>query len=421
MRLRWLLLAVMFVAPSAGSASASSWLYVLEGTFRQEIDYVYRVLLEPDWSVSATVPQLRDTEQPWYAVDVLDQTIGSSLAPSSEWTETDSWGTRWTTFFWNQLSEQTPFERTSRLVSEATYGAMHTRDPYPLDPKVVSSLPREALKATQNIQKDDPAIVALAREAVAGCATELEAVVRLLSAVCERTVYACSADLCEPVYRIDAVYTLGLGKGNCVSYAYLALALLRAAGIPAVEANGFVVDREESHAGHAWISVYFPSCGWVEFESADWMPAYGEVPRTFLMPQHVTAYVGEGKGISTARFSEVHETAFTILERPEAKASVASTCRAGETVAWACSLDVPGWDPVTVDLSLSGVPAGWRATLSAESIDVDPNASTGALDVLVALSPPAAAKAGQAATVSVQARSGGAVVGEVTLTVTVAP
>ncbi|MEW5826329.1 MAG: transglutaminase domain-containing protein [Candidatus Bipolaricaulota bacterium] len=412
-------LIVMAISCLAMGAS-SSWLYVLEGTFRQEIDYVYRVMLEPDWSVSATVPQLRETTQPWYAVDVLGETIGSTLAPSSEWTETDGWGTRWTTFFWNQLVDSTTFERTTRLVSDATYGAMHTNDPYPLDRKVTSSLPREALRATQSIQKDDAAISALARAAVAGCATELEAVARLLSVACERTVYACSADLCEPVYRVDAVYTLELGKGNCVSYANLVLALLRSAGIPAVAAHGFVVDREESHAGHAWISVYFPSWGWVEFESADWMPAYGEVPTTFLMPQHVTAYLGEGQGVSTAGFSEEHQTSFTILERPEAKASVEATCGAGETVAWALSVDGRCDEPTVVELTISGVPAGWRATLSNDSPILDPS-SPRALDVLLAVTPPASSARGEAATLLVRATVNGTHVGEASFAVTVGP
>jgi len=406
-------------AAAASAVPDPSWLYVLEGKHVQETDYAYRIFLEPDWSVSATFPRLREAQQPWYTVRVEESSVQASTAVASEWTEEDTWGNRWQTVYWSQLAERTTLERRALVVTEAMYGPVRTRDPYPLSKSARSSVPRAALSATDVVQKDDASIKDLAEEAVRGCVSELEAVARILALVGRRVVYACSADLCEPVYRVDAAYALEIGKGNCVSFANLALALLRAAGIPAVEANGFVADREESHAGHAWISVYFPAWGWVELESADWMPAYGETPRTFLMPQHITAYVGEGRGIATTGFSEEHAAAFTVLERPERKETAFASCAVGETVAWACAVEVPDGEGGTVQISLSGLPAGWSCTLSEDVVTLDMNPMARARDVLVAITPPAGAYPGQSATVTVRGTSAGADVGAVALTVTV--
>jgi transglutaminase-like putative cysteine protease len=413
--------AVLLAAFAVGAAPAPKlpWLYVLEGKLVQETEYVYRVLMDPAWSVTATLPELRETAQPWYTVRVEEASVQASTAPSNEWAEEDTWGNRWRSLYWPQLAEALTLERRAVVVSEAVYGAVRTSDPYPLTKAARSAVPRSALSATQNIQKDDSTIVALAGEAVKGCVSELEAVARILALVGQRVVYACSADLCEPVYRVDAVYALELGKGNCVSYANLALALLRAAGIPAVAVNGFVADREESHASHAWISVYFPTWGWVEFESSDWMPAYGEAPRSLLMPQHITSYVAEERGVATAPFSEEHHAAFSILERPERKESVSATCRAGETVAWACSVEVPSGEGGTVALSFTTLPSGWTGTLSEATVTLDSNPVAHARDVLVAVTPPASAGVGQSATLTVRATCDGADVGTATLTVTV--
>jgi transglutaminase-like putative cysteine protease len=247
---------------------------------------------------------------------------------------------------------------------------------------------------------------------------EIEAVVRILSRVRESVRYACGKDLCEPVYRVDALATLDKGIGNCVCYANLALALLRAAGIPAKYVTGIVADRTESHAAHAWISAYFPSWGWVEFESADWMPASGLVPRTFNMPQHITIYTGGGFGITKAPFSELHEIDYEVLSHPEIRTGIEGSVGAGSSVSWFITVSSPV--SRTIDLEVRGLPPGWYGAFAQGSIEID--ADSGPLhsyDVLFTVVPPPTAKPGDEAEITLSGSSGGALLGEMTVRVRV--
>jgi transglutaminase-like putative cysteine protease/tetratricopeptide (TPR) repeat protein len=64
-------------------------------------------------------------------------------------------------------------------------------------------------------------------------------------------------------------------KGYCTYYAFAMTLLLRSLGIPARVAAGFFVDPEtgifdyypvRSDMAHAWVEVYFPDYGWIEFD-----------------------------------------------------------------------------------------------------------------------------------------------------------
>jgi len=373
------------------ASGAEPWLYAMEGTFRQETRYTYHLEFEPESRrFDVTVPLLQDVEQPWYTVTILDQTLTSDVPWQSRYEEADPWGwpNVWSILSWGPGAERIQVERSVRAISEALYGPILSADPFPVE---AFRLPMEAydqLIATSFIQSGDPAIVSEAERLVAGARTELEAVVRILGYVRREIRYACAKDLCDPVLRVDAVATLEKGVGNCVCYANLAIALLRAVGIPAAEANGFVADRDESRASHAWISVYFPSWGWVEFESSDWMPAYREAPVTFLMPQHLTIYVTEGRGISSEAPSEFHEASFEILERPTIQTSLEADVALGGAVAWVITVEIADWEAHTIQLTTEGVPEGWYVSLSEESISFDPeNAPSNSVDLLLTAIP----------------------------------
>lgn len=124
-------------------------------------------------------------------------------------------------------------ERIVHATSEAIYGAIRLPDPFPVSLDALPSYCIDALGATSACPSDDPLLAAFAEGLTAASATELDAVVRVLSWIRREIEYACSKDLCDPVYRTDALYTMEKRKGNCVSYANLAIALLRPAGIPA--------------------------------------------------------------------------------------------------------------------------------------------------------------------------------------------
>ncbi len=84
---------------------------------------------------------------------------------------------------------------------------------------------------------------------------------------------------------------LKLRKGVCQDLAHLMIACLRNIGLPARYVSGYLETmpppgKEKlvgSDASHAWVSVYFPDVGWVEFD-----------PTNCLMPsyQHITVAYG---------------------------------------------------------------------------------------------------------------------------------
>ncbi len=86
-------------------------------------------------------------------------------------------------------------------------------------------------------------------------------------------------------------YVLKAKKGVCQDFAHLMITCFRNMGLPAQYVSGYIETfpapgKEKltgSDASHAWVSVYFPSIGWVEFD-----------PTNNLTPVdgHVTIAVG---------------------------------------------------------------------------------------------------------------------------------
>ena len=80
-------------------------------------------------------------------------------------------------------------------------------------------------------------------------------------------------------------------KGVCQDFAHLMIACLRNMGLPARYVSGYIETvpppgKEKligSDASHAWVAVYFPQIGWVEFD-----------PTNNLLPsfKHITVAVG---------------------------------------------------------------------------------------------------------------------------------
>ena len=74
----------------------------------------------------------------------------------------------------------------------------------------------------------------------------------------------------------DPVRTLNLGSGSCRDLAMLMIAVLRSRGIAARFVSGYVHLAQEAHNDdddcdtggntHAWVQVYVPGPGWVDFD-----------------------------------------------------------------------------------------------------------------------------------------------------------
>jgi len=79
---------------------------------------------------------------------------------------------------------------------------------------------------------------------------------------------------------------LKLRKGVCQDFAHLMIACLRNMGLPARYVSGYIETlpppgKEKlvgSDASHAWVAVYFPEIGWVEFDPTNnLMPSYKHI------------------------------------------------------------------------------------------------------------------------------------------------
>ncbi|MFA5957266.1 transglutaminase domain-containing protein [Hyphomicrobium sp.] len=95
-----------------------------------------------------------------------------------------------------------------------------------------------------------------------------------------------ATDVSTPVTKVFA-----MRRGVCQDFAHLALACFRALRIPARYVSGYLHTRppvgrpklQGADASHAWISVWSPECGWVDFD-----PTNGIIVRD----EHVTVAYG---------------------------------------------------------------------------------------------------------------------------------
>ncbi|WP_447973337.1 transglutaminase domain-containing protein [Nitrospira sp. Kam-Ns4a] len=198
-------------------------------------------------------------------------------APSAVQERTDPYGNRVLALVW-----RTPAPGELQIVSEydvrasVTFAPVAAVAPYPLPASAIPADAAPYLKPSEQAQADDPAIRELANGLVKGARTQGEAVTRLLYWVVDHLHYTL-----EPA-GYDALTTKREGKGNCQNYTHLAIALLRAAGIPARMVRGrtlekpWEVDEDNGRrrwtarwaAGrHAWLEIYYPDQGWLMYDS----------------------------------------------------------------------------------------------------------------------------------------------------------
>ena len=86
-----------------------------------------------------------------------------------------------------------------------------------------------------------------------------------------------ATDISTPIAEV-----LKARRGVCQDFAHLSLAALRALGLPARYVSGYLLTRpppgkvklQGSDASHAWVSVWAPDIGWVDFD-----PTNGLMPR----------------------------------------------------------------------------------------------------------------------------------------------
>jgi len=141
----------------------------------------------------------------------------------------------------------------------------------------IKELPEDTklyLKATKLVQSSDEEILSLSKQLTANSNTLYEAVNNIINFVTDNVKYTYN----PPQY--DALYTLRTKTGNCQNFAHLAIALLRAAGVPArivggislkepwrvPAGKGSTLIQSMGQGGHAWLEVYFPDLGWLLYD-----------------------------------------------------------------------------------------------------------------------------------------------------------
>ena len=95
-----------------------------------------------------------------------------------------------------------------------------------------------------------------------------------------------ATDVSTPIERV-----LELKRGVCQDFAHLAIAALRSLGLPARYVSGYLLTRPPpgqmklagTDASHAWLSVWAPQTGWIDFD-----PTNGIIPSG----EHITVAYG---------------------------------------------------------------------------------------------------------------------------------
>jgi transglutaminase-like putative cysteine protease len=204
------------------------------------------------------------------ALDGLD--VAFSPQPESVADETDRFGNRFRKVAWRNLTGDVRVAVTFTGRVKAALSAMESKAPFPV--KGIPKGEEVFLRSTAEVQSDSREIAELAAGLTAHAATEYEAITAVLNHVSDTVRYAYN----PPQY--DALYTLRSGSGNCQNFAHIAMALLRAAGIPArivggislkepwkipIGHNSFLA-QSMGQGGHAWIEIYFPDLGWLSYD-----------------------------------------------------------------------------------------------------------------------------------------------------------
>jgi transglutaminase-like putative cysteine protease len=139
-------------------------------------------------------------------------------------------------------------------------------------PPPVAALSPEARSALAEPRADDPALDAASRRVLAGAATTLEAVERVI-AFTSRSVSYVLPDGSE-----TASEALRSGRGSCVGRSLLAAELLLRAGVAVRQVTGLLIAADPKEltpesrlvynadlggVRHRWIEVFVPGLGWV--------------------------------------------------------------------------------------------------------------------------------------------------------------
>jgi len=301
MRLRasilWLSTVLLFL-PAAGMGKALVVEGKLDGTVavRKTVTFAVEKPLEV-FSYQFSIPATYDTAGNVQRLDAFQ--VEFNPEPGEDNETTDDFGNRYRKVVWRNLTSDIRMTISYTTEITANLSPRTSSTPFPLPP--VPERERVFLRKSKLVQSDAGQIVQLAGELTAGAVTEHQAVSAILSHVADAIVYQYSPK------QYDALYGLATGSGNCQNFAHLAVALLRASGIPArvvigqalkdnwkmpMDKQGSFLVQGMGEGLHAWIEVYYPDLGW--------LPCDPQQSRFFTSTRHIKF----GHGVDAKDVSE---------------------------------------------------------------------------------------------------------------------
>ncbi|MGB9711177.1 MAG: transglutaminase-like domain-containing protein [Thermodesulfovibrio sp.] len=265
---------IIFVSFLVNAYNAFSKTLILEGSLQSKIQLIQQMRFEvtkPLESLSFRFALPKDFTNKFVSQRIQSLDIKIEPEPEKFEKEIDRYGNHWGIASWRNLYKSVTVTVRFEVFVGSEIKAENSHAEFPL--KNIPESERLFLKSTALVQSENPEIIKLSRALTDKATTEYEAVTRILNWVADNVKYTYNPP------HFDALWTLKTGKGNCQNFAHLAVALLRASGIPARVVGGislkeswkiplgksFLV-QSMGQGGHAWIEIYFSDLGWLSYD-----------------------------------------------------------------------------------------------------------------------------------------------------------
>jgi transglutaminase-like putative cysteine protease len=268
------LMMVILCVPLYFASTGHTENYILNGRMGSVIRYELQEQITAGEGIKKLVMSFvvpRTYHSPTYKQEIKDFDLRFTPEPQERESRSDSRGNHIIVAAWTKPPAMIDVRLSCSALNDTGLVKLETSAPFPLE-KMGPGLD-DYLKATRQVQSEDPRIRDLAVKLTQGVKTEFDAVQRIISWVVDHVHYV------TPPKQYDALYSLDSGKGNCQNYSHLSAALLRASGIPVRIVNGVTLNRpfdiavkdgvltfKMGQGRHSWIEVWFPDLDWVPFD-----------------------------------------------------------------------------------------------------------------------------------------------------------
>ncbi len=286
-RFKHLILVFTIFAASVSSVWAKT--LVVEGKLDGTVTVKKNITFSVDQTLSQftyqfSVPSIYNSSGNIQRLD--DFQVSAKPQPTEDKETTDQYGNRSRKLVWRKLQGDAQVAISYTTGITATISPRTSLSPFPLQD--VPDSERRFLKKSKLVQSEAPQVIELAGELTRGITTEHQAVSAILTHVADAIKYEYSPK------QFDALYGLSTGTGNCQNFSHLAVALLRASGIPArvsigqtlkdkwkipLDNKGSSLVQGMGEGLHAWIEVWYPDLGW--------LPCDPQQSRLFTSTRHI--------------------------------------------------------------------------------------------------------------------------------------